>query len=509
MNAIKEIVESFLKDRYVQLVIDPNNKVFASFMGNGGNRLFLAVEDQSFKDHLCMYLICKDLEISKGKVESLVERIRALGLSSDVRSNLPVRLEAINKDGFGEILVLDLGRNDNKCVYIDQNGWDFFDNHEIYFYRPSKQVPQIEPLKEVNIQNFLNTFKGLWNFSSPNDYLLLLAQILFFYKKSLGGDTTIPMALFIGEQGSGKSTAAKWMKSLIDPTNKELLIYPRSLDDIYVLAKNSHVIAFDNVSFIPNDHADIFCAMATGVGYTKRKLYTDSEEQSFDAHKPIIVTAIDYPTHRSDFLERCIVYDFVPFEEKNRTAETELNKHFALIKSSLLGGILTLLSKVLMIYGKQKISKLPTRMGTYYQFGLALEELLDLPSDTFDSALKNNQNRVSKHHLSTDDLVNSILDYLRGRRTVDNPYPEIINTPSAILEELKNLSLNPSILPKTAAGFSNHLNRISKYLKVIGITINRRRTATDRKIIISCNNITFPDDRESISFPIIPTHFNK
>jgi hypothetical protein len=53
---------------------------------------------------------------------------------------------------------------------------------------------------------------------------------------------------------------------------------PRSEHDVYIAARNSHVLAYDNASGLPDWLSDAFCRLATGGGFSTRELYTDQDE---------------------------------------------------------------------------------------------------------------------------------------------------------------------------------------------------------------------------------------
>ena len=77
-----------------------------------------------------------------------------------------------------------------------------------------------------------------------------------------------------GEQGSGKTTAAKMVRSLIDPHVAPLRGPPRDLRDLAIAAFNQYVLAFDNLSGISADLADALCRLSTGGGFATRMLYS-------------------------------------------------------------------------------------------------------------------------------------------------------------------------------------------------------------------------------------------
>ena len=82
----------------------------------------------------------------------------------------------------------------------------------------------------------------------PDEEWLLIASFLIACLKPEG---PYPILNLVAEQGSGKSTTAKILKWLVDPTTTRgrlLRTSPRDEQSIFIGAKNNHVLAFDNLS---------------------------------------------------------------------------------------------------------------------------------------------------------------------------------------------------------------------------------------------------------------------
>jgi hypothetical protein len=73
------------------------------------------------------------------------------------------------------------------------------------------------------------------------------------------------MALF-AEQGSGKTTAGRLLRDLVDPNAAPLRAEPRDGRDLMIAANNAWLIAFDNLSHIPLWLSDALRRVSTGGG---------------------------------------------------------------------------------------------------------------------------------------------------------------------------------------------------------------------------------------------------
>jgi hypothetical protein len=101
-----------------------------------------------------------------------------------------------------------------------------------------------------------------------------------------------PVLALLGEQGSAKSTFATILRSLVDPNTAPLRALPREDRDLFIAANNAHVLAFDNISGMPNWISDTLCRLATGGGFSVRQLYTDQDEVLFDSDGQSFSTAL-------------------------------------------------------------------------------------------------------------------------------------------------------------------------------------------------------------------------
>jgi hypothetical protein len=103
-----------------------------------------------------------------------------------------------------------------------------------------------------------------------------------------------------GEHGAAKSTAVKIARDLVDPGKVKLSGPPRTEQDLAIAANNRHVLAYDNLSQIPEWLADGLCRLATGGGLQKRKLFTDEEENLIAICCPVALAGIPDLASRAD-----------------------------------------------------------------------------------------------------------------------------------------------------------------------------------------------------------------
>src|SRR5207249_5626813 len=132
------------------------------------------------------------------------------------------------------------------------------------------------------------------------------------------------------------------LRRLVDPSTVDLRRPPRSEHDLAVAAGNSYVVAYDNLSGLPDWLSDALCSLATGGGFGTRRLYTDAEEELFAAYRPIIINGIDDLLTRPDLTDRSLVFVLPKIEDTARRDEEgfwrELESQHPRILGALLDG---------------------------------------------------------------------------------------------------------------------------------------------------------------------------
>ncbi|WP_298225230.1 hypothetical protein, partial [Acidocella sp.] len=99
-------------------------------------------------------------------------------------------------------------------------------------------------------------------------------------------DTPFPVLELVGEQGSAKSTTQSVLRSLVDPNKVMLRGRPKTVEDIFVAARNNWLVSYENLSGLTAEQQDAFCTLSTGGGFASRQLYTNGEEHVMETKRP-------------------------------------------------------------------------------------------------------------------------------------------------------------------------------------------------------------------------------
>ena len=166
----------------------------------------------------------------------------------------------------------------------------------------------------------IETLRSFLNVKSDADFVLAAAWLL----GCLSDRGPYPALGLSGEQGSAKSSFARILKDLVDPHTVSLRSLSRDERDLFIAANNGYVLAFDNVSTIPAGMSDTLCRLATGGGFSTRKLHTDQDEVLIDVTRPMILNGIEDFFARADLADRAILLTLEAIPEERRRTEAEL-----------------------------------------------------------------------------------------------------------------------------------------------------------------------------------------
>ncbi len=194
-------------------------------------------------------------------------------------------------------IVLDLGTVDGRCIIADRDGWRAQSRSPVLFRRTALTSPLPEPLRGGNLdrlQDLLNVDEDGWH--------LLIGWLV----AALIPELPHPILALFGEQGTAKSTTARMLVELIDPSPAPLRSCPRDIRQWAVTAAASWTVALDNVSTVPSWLSDTLCKAVTGDGIVDRALYTDDDVSVLSFRRVVAMTSIDAGALAGDLAERLL-----------------------------------------------------------------------------------------------------------------------------------------------------------------------------------------------------------
>lgn len=296
-----------------------------------------------------------------------------------------------------------------------------------------------------------------------------------------------PILTVYGDHGSGKSTAQLMLRRLIDPVKNSELISFTNIEDLRVIAATNYFIPIDNLSFITQSTSDELCKIATGGGFMKRMLYTDSDLVYYGYKRPICISGINLIANFPDLIDRSILIKFDLNQiSKIRITEEKINQKINELRPVLLGAIFEILSNIWMQV--EDIPYVLPRMSTYSLYGFHFAEVLGVGGLNFLQAYNRNRSEGISEIISSDALANVIFAYFEKNGHGFNGSPNIFY--NELKELALELNINEKDLPGSASWLVRKLNVLKPSLEELGIKIEiehngRQRLLTVQKLDVS------------------------
>jgi hypothetical protein len=300
------------------------------------------------------------------------------------------------------------------------------------------------------------------------------------YTENVSVSQGYPILVLQGGPGSAKSTTTRLIKELIDPNEATIRAHPSSFRDMMISAKNSWVLAFDNLSEIPRWLSDAFCQLSTGGGYAVRKQYTNSSEQIFNAKRPVILNGIDYLTGRSDLADRSIIIELPAISDGDRLAEKAIWQTFNKRKAYICGELFDGISQALKNLEDVDLKYTP-RMADFTRWVVAGEPAMYWKNGLFLKEYEDNQQVRNRISLYNDDMATYLLDFMSNKKSWKGTADDLIG---ALKGHSFNQNPEKNKIPSSPVVLAKKLRRATHVLEESGLKVTFDRSSTKRKIKI-------------------------
>lgn len=452
---------------------------FATISVNEHRETYPVKTDGDFKDWMSMQFFDLYGKVpSKSAISDSIASLNGIAKYKRERKQVFIRVGDYN----GKIYV-DLADDKWRAVEIDADGWRISEKipDEIRFIRPFGTEPFPEPQQGGNWQEL----KEILNFGTEENWIMFVSWMVAAFRTR----KPIPILNIDGEQGSSKSTASKIIRRLVDPNTNLVRIAPRNEESIIVSAKNTWVLAFDNMSGITQQMSDILCSIATGAGSSTRKLYTDEDEVFFSGLRPVIINGIEGISGKPDLADRSLSITLPAITDDHRKTEEDIWKRFNEIQPRILGLLFNSVSVALRNIDKIKLDRLP-RMADFVKWILASESSLPWHPGKFLDSIHENRKTTSEFAVDASVVGSTIIKFMTNQEEWKGTISDLIHQLTMTYPEITKNKYWPS----SARGMSTSIRRIAQDLKRIGIytDFHSEGTGSEKKrvILITKHEIT-------------------
>ena len=397
-----------------------------------------------------------------------------------------------DRDGFpgpgADGIVIDLGDLTGRAVVVRPGTWEIVDQSPVLFRRTALTGPLPEPERDgdlTELRNLLNCDDESWP--------VLVGWLVAALMPSIPH----PILMLGGEHGTGKSSAARLLGSIVDPSPAPLRSVPRDTEGWAMAAAGSWIVTIDNVSGIPLWWSDALCKVVTGDGWIRRQLYTDSSLVVLRFKRVVILTSIDAGALRGDLGDRLLLVDLKPIPDNQRRTEAELDGIAASMNPNVFGALLDLLASVLKELPHVALHRLP-RMADFARVLAAVDRAA--PDLTMGKALLlylGQGDRIAETVVEGDSVAEAVQSLIEREETWSG-------TSGELLSHVEPTN-KPKDWPRNGQAMTGRLKRLRPALQTIGVRIDIPKTRTNRGRIITISRAEESCNRSS---PLSPTSQN-
>ena len=371
-------------------------------------------------------------------------------------------------------------------------GWSVCQNSPVKFVFDKYKAPLPIPQRDGKIDK-------LWDIVRIAELSDRLAVAAILVKALVPGGGE-PILALSGYAGSGKTTSAKYIRSVLDPFTKGgILAKIPDLDTMAIHGKKRIFIGVDNLSHITADQSNLLAGVSTGTGDSKRKNYTDSEEVITDVQNLLILTSIGNVVNKSDLLSRSINIELARLTDEQRASESTLHADFDRYHAEMLGGLLNMTVAAL---NHRDTTKHPTfnRMTNFIHLGVGVEKFLGYPDKTLLNRIKWGESEANTIAIESSPTASILVNFMEGKDKWEGLTNKLLNT----LKSHAKKSDQAGLLPKSTIKLSAELRMVESALLEQGIEITSKRKNSGMYISLSQYKV-----KGDLSTPIYTNAENK
>jgi hypothetical protein len=234
---------------------------------------------------------------------------------------------------------------------------------------------------------------------------------------------------------------------------------PRNPHDLYIDAVSSWTISLDNISRLPRWLSDTLCMLATGGGFSTRTLFTDREQELFEAMRPSILNGITDVVTADDLTQRSLLVRLPVIPKGSYKTEREIQRTLKAIRPTVFAALLDALVEGLQRIDEVEVEAMP-RMGDFASWAVATEEALGGKPGSFMNALGHSDVEGAQQALEASPLAEPIHELAMASGAEGWQ-----GTASEMLDRLRDFAdedlRHDKEWPKAANVLSSRLNRLA------------------------------------------------
>ena len=374
-----------------------------------------------------------------------------------------------------------------RVVRVDEEGWRIDADPPVTF----RSVKNLRALPNPREGGKLEDLTRWVNLKSERDRRMYMTYTTLVALANIPR----PILLATGVMGSGKSTASRVVKRLMDPTSSEAVTIDRR--DFLQKASHCYIMMLDNQNALPEWALDTLCRLVTGESDSKRVLYTDDEDLIWAMKRGVLLNGINSPSERGDVQDRTLPIELDRIDKRKRLPEDDFWMQFTFALPDLLGAVFTALSGALRERHTIELEERP-RLADWGLYAAALYESQGWGVKTFEADWQRVEEAQQQGTLDGSVVAQIIILYMKDKDRVEQPASKL----HKLLEdfgETSDLDLRADRgWPKTGRTLWKRIREITPLLEAYGIRASRGTSNKVGRPIVLDTTINEPpegDDR--------------
>ena len=474
-RAMRKLQQDRERQRLVNVFVDENRALFRDSNGDtyadlivDGHRETWLIRSMEFRGAYIAYLrrqfdrlvseesilaIGVKTAMSKSAINNVINEYEIRASSSMA----PVRDVHVRIAGHDGDIYLDLCNASWEAIRITAGGWSIVESPAVRFRRTRGMRPLPYPERG-------GTIEALWpffNLKTKADFTVVVGYVL----AALRPCAPYPILNPVGSPGAAKTRLLRLIRRLVDPHVAETTPLPFSGEELFISARNSHFLAYENVSKLSKPMSDHLCRMATGGSFRGRRRFTNTDENLHRGGRPMAFEGIHNVVKEPDLLDRVVAI------ETERVAEYEddavLDRAFERARPRILGALLDMLVNGLREFPAVKLTLPAPRMVGFVKWATACGV------SEFEQAYARNRQDAINTLLEYDPVAKAVRRLMEGRRSWHG-------TASKLFEALGEVAEI-----RTPRTLSDSLRLLAPMLETVGIcVIPGKRSNAERPLTI-------------------------
>lgn len=441
----------------------PDGTAFAYVDGS-----VLAVDSGDYKEALAAeYFRITERGVNRNSLGDAAINLASIAKFTGESRNVYLRTAAA-----GGKIFIDHGAPDRRVIAVDDSGW--------HWALPDDSTPMLRRARAMQPLPTPQTpdFARIWDYLNvTEEHRPLVAGFLLAAMRPSG---PFPILFLSGEQGTGKSTAARVLRRLVDPSAAPLRAPPKDTRDLLVGALNGWVLALDNLSFLTAQLSDALCRLSTGGAISERSLYTNTDETLVDVQRPVIVNGIEDLASRPDLSERGLHVELELID--TRRSESEFWNAFDSDSRHIFGALLVGVTHAIRDHKTIDLGRLP-RMADFAQWAAAGMGPLGFSAEEFMRAYRENLKLGMGAGVDSSPVGRALVGFIRATGQWTGTAADLLSALSGATDDAVQRS---PAWPKSPRGLSGVLRRLAPALRLQGVGVDTGRTG-EARLIRLCN----------------------